>query len=207
ILGHLASWGVQGILCVQAYQYYLAFPKDRLFIKVLVYTVFTLEVVQSILMTRDAFDTFVLGFADVFALNKIRLLWFSVPILGAIVGSICRVFLIYRLYILSRSWVPTSLAIMLALVAAVTALLTGAQFVTAWTFNHIHEDKSYVLVGLWNGSSAACDIMIAACMVYYLLHQKADFKRTHARITSLIVVTVETGIITGWFCSSVFVSF
>ncbi|KAF9467739.1 hypothetical protein BDZ94DRAFT_900411 [Collybia nuda] len=197
LVAYLASWGFQGVLCVQVYQYYRAFPNDRPFLKILVYGVFTLEVVQTILVARDAFDTFVVGFADLTTLSNIRLLWLSFPVLGGIVGSMCRLFLIYRLHILSKSWVSTLSATILAVVTEVAAILTGVEFSTAGSFISTYgQRKTYIVIGLWGGSGAACDAFITASMVYYLLHQKAKFKRTRARIAFLIVTIVETGALT-----------
>lgn len=70
--------------CVNLDTYYIAFPRDRLFLKIIVYGVFILEFIQSILTTKDAFGTFANGLGNWIALSRVRLLWFSVPILGGI---------------------------------------------------------------------------------------------------------------------------
>ena len=64
--------------------YYLAFPKDRLYLKCLVYGVYVFESLQSILIIDALFRTFVTNFGDSQALDQVETLWLSVPILTAI---------------------------------------------------------------------------------------------------------------------------
>jgi hypothetical protein len=64
--------------------YYLAFPKDRLSTKCLVYGVYALEVVETILVTHDSFAAFGYGFGDISALTRIDFNWLSIPIMSGL---------------------------------------------------------------------------------------------------------------------------
>jgi len=67
--------------------FHLAFPKDPLRNKILVYTVFILELTQTIIITDSAFNVFAIGYGDFRYYNNIDIAWFSVPIitgLGAV---------------------------------------------------------------------------------------------------------------------------
>jgi len=64
--------------------YYLAFPLDRLYTKCLVYGIYLLEFVQSILIIEAGFRTFVNGFGDLEVLDQIKTQWLSIPVLTAI---------------------------------------------------------------------------------------------------------------------------
>lgn len=77
-------WKETDYLGVDTDTYYSAFPRDRVLLKVLVYGVFALEVIQTILTTRDAFGIFATGLRDLRALANVRLLWLSIPILGGV---------------------------------------------------------------------------------------------------------------------------
>ncbi|KAJ6503137.1 hypothetical protein DFH09DRAFT_1201808, partial [Mycena vulgaris] len=87
LIGTLLNWGLFGTLSVQVYLYYQAFPNDRLATKCLVYIVFTIDVVQTILITHDAFATFEYGFGDFSAVTKLRLDWVTIPIIGGLGNS------------------------------------------------------------------------------------------------------------------------
>ena len=64
--------------------YYLAFPNDALLKKLLVYAVYTVELVQTILVTRVAYTEFAAGFGKFEAINITSLLSLAVPILNSI---------------------------------------------------------------------------------------------------------------------------
>jgi hypothetical protein len=64
--------------------YYIAFPKDRWICKCLVYGVYTLETLQTIIITHDAFASFGLGFGSFEALDSIQFTCLSIPILSGI---------------------------------------------------------------------------------------------------------------------------
>ena len=69
--------------------YYLAFPNDQMYMKCLVYGVYILEFIQSILITEDGFRIFVSSFGDVEAIDQVNTAWLSVPILTAIGELYC----------------------------------------------------------------------------------------------------------------------
>jgi hypothetical protein len=64
--------------------YYLAFPNDRAYMKCLVYGIYTLEFIQSVLIIEYGFRIFVTSFGDIEAIDQLRTAWLSVPILTAI---------------------------------------------------------------------------------------------------------------------------
>lgn len=97
LLGYLFNWGLYGILSCQVcpYQYffqaqsfsenptdifYLVFPNDRRHVKLLVYGIYLMETIQTILITREAFDDYAQGFGNLDALDAQGLKPIAVPI-------------------------------------------------------------------------------------------------------------------------------
>lgn len=143
LLGYLFNWGLYGVVSVQVCAshillyplvltshsrlhnidyYYIAFPNDRLYCKILVYGVFLLESLQTVVITHDAFASFGAGFGSFKALDDIQFTCLSIPILSGIgkfiqglissrlliplygtVGCVVQMYYAYRIYILSRS--------------------------------------------------------------------------------------------------------
>ena len=60
-----------------------------MYLKCLIYGVYSLEFVQSVLIVDALFRTLVTGFGDVQALDHVETLWLSVPILTAISELSC----------------------------------------------------------------------------------------------------------------------
>lgn len=82
--------------------YHVKFPQDRLGHKLLVYLVFILEAVQTMLIAYDRYMTFVMEADDPLAQEAIRNTWFAVPLMDSISG-LSGVSAIYSL-IGSTSW-------------------------------------------------------------------------------------------------------
>ena len=114
--------------------YWTAFPSDQWHTKLLVYTLFVLDSLQSILLARDGFSIFAEGFGDMTRLNEIGLVWFTVPILAELgrfanygaysvvnalpstVSLIVECFFAYRIWVLyGRSpWIPAAVVVVWA---------------------------------------------------------------------------------------------
>lgn len=72
------------MLCHYPDTYYIAFPNDRIQLKLIVYATLLLETIQTVTLTRDAFDTFVTHLGDGDAIDKVRLTWLAIPVSGGL---------------------------------------------------------------------------------------------------------------------------
>ncbi|PBL04248.1 hypothetical protein ARMGADRAFT_1070725 [Armillaria gallica] len=196
VVAYLLHWGLFGTLPVQLYLYYLAFPKDRKFTKYLVYGIYIIEFVQTMLFTHDAFATFGYGFGDIEALTRVHFYWFTVPIMSAVVACVGQVFYAYRIFILSKSQIVPLFVICVSLTSSVAAIITGAYCFPADSITELNNRKMSVAAGIWCGASALCDIIIAICTTYYLMRSNTGFRRTRILVSKLIRLTIETGTVT-----------
>jgi hypothetical protein len=130
----------------------------------------------------------------------------------------------------------------MAICAVAAAIVTGGLVHSVKKFSMIVSDNNAKLLAMvvscnssgslsscplppliqkiWNASSAACDFLIAACMMYYvnpslvlnylsgsltpsqlLRHKSIPNSRTHNQVMRLIKIIIETGILTGWLKS------
>ncbi|PBK78958.1 hypothetical protein ARMGADRAFT_1093617, partial [Armillaria gallica] len=207
VVAYLLYWGLFGTLSVQLYLYYLAFPKDSKFTKYLVYGLYVVEFVQTILVTHDAFAVFWYGFGVLEPLTDVHFNWLAVPIMGAAAAFSGQCFYAYRIFILSRSRIVPTLIICVSLTSVVAAIITGVDSFHANDITKINDRKTSISVGIWCGSSALCDIVIATCMTYYLTCNNTGFRRTQVLITKLIRLTIETGSLTAVVALVIFILF
>ncbi|KAF8142933.1 hypothetical protein K438DRAFT_1634528, partial [Mycena galopus ATCC 62051] len=197
IVAYLLHWGLFGTLSIQLYLYYQAFPNDRLSNKCLVYGVYIVELAQTILVTHDAFSNFGYGFGNLSALTNMHFDWLTVPIMsGFAVACVGQSFYAYRVYILSKSKITPILIVAVSLTSMVGALITGAFSFIAGDITRLNNRRTSTAVGVWCAGSAACDILIATCMTYYLMKGGSGYRQTRVLISKLIRLTVETGSIT-----------
>ncbi|KAK0468773.1 hypothetical protein IW261DRAFT_1372803 [Armillaria novae-zelandiae] len=196
IIAYLLHWGLFGTLSVQLYLYYLAFPKDRKFIKYLVYGIYIIEFVETILFTHDAFAKFGYGFGDIEALIRMDFNWLAVPIMSGVIAFVGQVFYAYRIFILSKSRIVPVFIICVSLTSSVAAIITGAYCFPEENVTEINDQKMTVAVGIWCGASALCDIIISVCMTYYLMRSNPSFQHTRIMVSNIIRLTIETGTLT-----------
>ncbi|KAK0214051.1 hypothetical protein IW262DRAFT_293319 [Armillaria fumosa] len=196
IVGYLLQWGLFGTLSVQLYLYYLAFPKDRNSTKHLVYGIYIIEFVQTILFTHDAFAVFGYGFGDIEVLTRMHFNWLAIPIMSAVVAFVGQAFYAYRIFILSKSRIIPLFVICLSLISSVAAIVTGAYCFLEDSITELNNRRTSISIGFWCASSALCDIIIAICMTYYLMRSNTSFRRTRILVSKLIRLIIETGTMT-----------
>ncbi|KAK0483092.1 hypothetical protein EDD18DRAFT_1362064 [Armillaria luteobubalina] len=196
IVGYLLNWGLFGTLSIQLYLCYLAFPKDRKFTKYLVYGIYILELVQTILVTHDAFTVFGYGFGNLDAHTDVHSNWLVIPIMGGIAASVGQGFYAYRIFILSRSRTVFAFIIFVSLTSLVAAIIAGICSFQEGDIPNINDWRMSISIGISCAGYALCDIVIAICMTYYLIRRKTGFHQTQILVTKLIRLIIETGSLT-----------
>ncbi|KAF8963780.1 hypothetical protein BDZ97DRAFT_1819156 [Flammula alnicola] len=185
---------------MQVYLYYLAFPNDRPRNKALVYGAYILESTQTFLLTSSAFRSFAKGFGNPQVLDQVDILWFSVPIISGIVAFVAQSFYAYRISVLAQTKYIAALIMLFAFIQLAGAIANGIQAKQAVLFSHFLNN--FGTPGIWQGGSAACDIIVAVSMSYYLRRCDTGMKETQVLISRIIRLTMETGILTGTCISS-----
>ncbi|KAF8963770.1 hypothetical protein BDZ97DRAFT_2075663 [Flammula alnicola] len=196
LVGYILNWGLYGVLSMQVYLYYLAFPNDRPRNKALVYGAFLLESAQSFLFMTGAFRSFAKGFGNPQVLDQVDILWFSVPIMSGIVAFVAQSFYAHRISVLAQSKYIAAIIMLFAFIQLAGAIAIGIQAKQAVLFSHFLKTNSFVTAGIWEGGGAACDIIIAASMSYYLRRRDTGIKETQVLISRIIRLTIETGTLT-----------
>ncbi|KAG7090569.1 hypothetical protein E1B28_009676 [Marasmius oreades] len=166
LLGYLLNYGLHGVLTVQTYNYYNAFPNDPTKVKAVVYGVYILETIQTVMITWDAFQYFAFGFGDASVLSQENLVWFDGCIMDGAVAFVVQTYYAHRIHLLSKSKVLMGVIVLMALVQFGGAIATAAIGKMVGQFSN--RDKDFVAAGIWLGGSAACDIVIAVSMTYIL---------------------------------------
>ncbi|KJA27655.1 hypothetical protein HYPSUDRAFT_34768 [Hypholoma sublateritium FD-334 SS-4] len=194
----MANWILFGILWVQGYLYYVAFPKDPRLLKWIVFGLLLLETVQTMMWTQDTIEAFITTFTDPNVFNIVRTVWFSIPFLTGLIACISQGFYCYRIWALTRSKYAVTLISMLALGQFSAAIAVAVQTQRARLLTRLlSRNGSLASIGIWGACSFACDITIAVIMTYNLRKRSTAFKNTHRIIARLVRLTIEAGCVTG----------
>ncbi|KAF9451110.1 hypothetical protein P691DRAFT_757589 [Macrolepiota fuliginosa MF-IS2] len=198
LLGYIISLALHGVLTVQLYLYYAAFPRDSMVIKLLVYAVYLGETARSIVMAYDAYDIFAVGFTNRESLYAVHHIWFTCCVSNAILAFVVQILYAYRIKILSTSYtcgISIAFLSFVQLVGGVTAGV-GAKLVGNFEAHTTYEFVGYVVN---KAGAALCDILIAILMTYYLLRMRKNSRMAEDIITRIIRLVVEAGTMTSLF--------
>ncbi|KAF9527190.1 hypothetical protein CPB83DRAFT_935966, partial [Crepidotus variabilis] len=192
LIGYFLNWALFGVLSMQIYVYYLAFPHDRFWS----YSIYLLETIQTIMLTQSAFRMFAQGFGNLLYLDNFGTIWFSVPILSGIVAFMAQTLYAYRIKVLSRSSIIASVVFLLAVIQLGGGIASGIISKRAVFESKFIGAELYITTGIWNGCSALCDILIAACMTFYLVREDTGVTETRRMVRKIVRLAIETGSLT-----------
>ncbi|CAK5272697.1 unnamed protein product [Mycena citricolor] len=195
MLGICLTWGFMGLTLVQVYIYFTTFFQDPRGLKWLVFSLFILDVLQTVMVTADAFHWFVFGFGNMIQLNDTFLNSWDVPMLDGIISLIVQLFYCWRIYILRGSIVIPAAIGLVSLTQCVAGIVTAVKAHMLGQLSLISTEV--VEQTLWLVGGAVADVAIAAVLCYTLLTvRNAGFKRSHSIITRIVQMTVETNALT-----------
>ncbi|KAI1783603.1 hypothetical protein LXA43DRAFT_977057 [Ganoderma leucocontextum] len=190
------NWGLQGMLTIQVYVYYLLFPKDPASLRYLVYGMLVYEWIQTGLITQVAFDNFVYGYGDVATLTAFHNTWFSVTIMCSLTSGVVQCYFAYRTWILAHSVVITSVIVVFSIIQMCIGIAGGIML---RVIDPSAAEASHVtpVISTWLAGAAFVDVIIAISMTWLLWRAKSGIKTSDDMINTLIRLVVETGTLTG----------
>ncbi|KAF9442446.1 hypothetical protein P691DRAFT_779402 [Macrolepiota fuliginosa MF-IS2] len=206
LFGYCTDIFLYGILTVQTYLYYLAFPKDKWQVKSIVYFVYIVGAMQTAFALRDFYTLFCIEdtervlLSTAFGPHRFGFMWFTVPVSSALVAVVAQLFYAHRIYTIFRGKVITIIVSILAILQFACGI-TSAAIVYNPRGPDLSNLSSFVgrLVdgAAWGSVGAICDIVIAVYMSYSLSKQLARAPRTtQDLLTRIKRLVVETGIVT-----------
>ncbi|KAJ7218652.1 hypothetical protein GGX14DRAFT_695740 [Mycena pura] len=200
LAGTQGNWLLLGMLSLQVYKFHVCFPKEHRWIKALVYTLYTLEIVQTAVTSHFVYSLLVVGWGDPAVFSKLPWSSLAVPLFTGITSASVQTFFAWRIWTLKGEFLwaraVAVFIVMLALMQSLAALISDARFAVT---TQVSELQRLMLgVKVWLIGSAVCDVVITFTMLFILTQyrMKTPWKRTDSLITKLIYNTIETGAIT-----------
>ncbi|ESK91206.1 hypothetical protein Moror_2926 [Moniliophthora roreri MCA 2997] len=193
ILGYLLNWGLYGVLSVQVYIYWKAFPNDNLYSQALVYSLFLLETAQTIFLTHDAFQSLVFGFGKPDSLDIFHFLWLDTYLFDGLVALLVQTYYANRIRILlSGARVVPGVILLLSITQFFAAIVASQQIEKIERFSRYVDIPTPAPSLIWLGCAILADILIAVTMVYALSRYDTTFKETRNLVKRLTRLAMET---------------
>ncbi|KAJ7291648.1 hypothetical protein C8J57DRAFT_1705172 [Mycena rebaudengoi] len=199
-LGNAFNWMLMGTLMVQVYVYWRNFPKDRLGIKILVYAVFVVDLIQTAFGTHEAWWSAIKHWGNPAALQGAP--WTSViaiPITCGLISAVVQIFYAMRIWILKTTVIPRLLAALIISIALTQSLaaIVGSSVLEA-NLTQANLIRLHPVFVLWLSGSFVADIIIAGSMIWILQTAKprAWISPTESLLNRLIINSIQTGTVT-----------
>ncbi|PIL27264.1 hypothetical protein GSI_10409 [Ganoderma sinense ZZ0214-1] len=177
-----------------------------------VYMIFATEWLQTILITDDAFNKYALHYGDVNNLVKLRLAWFSVPVLGGIVSAAVQLYYARRIWLLSKSNVLAGVIAVLSLAQGAAGIASGILVKNRPASQASSQDKSLPAISVslryreYNAfvhadtpdqrrikGTPACSL---AQPTPQLLRTRTGLKHSDTMVMKLVRLVIESGTLT-----------
>ncbi|KAJ7112896.1 hypothetical protein C8R44DRAFT_881948 [Mycena epipterygia] len=194
-IGTILNWALLGALVIQLYNYYSYFRiTDRIFVKILVYSVATLEFCQTAFITHVVWQQVISQWGDFTVLATSPWTSSATPVLNGVVSAIVQCFFAWRIWVFEKQaygLVIAVIVVLIALMQCAAAIAVGVEF------SLLSRDLSRIgqlthAAETWLARSFVCDTIIAVALTIIRSYSKA----TYSLLNNLIVNTIETGAIT-----------
>ncbi|KAJ7618013.1 hypothetical protein FB45DRAFT_1103376 [Roridomyces roridus] len=191
LFGMFFNYALMGALSVQVYRYYCSFPNDRVVVKVLVFSIFAVQLLETGMMSYAGYTTFGSGYGTAPILNQATSTWLAEAVLPSLVITAVQFFYAYRLYSFSGSRIIRGAVILLSVIQLILLLFGGIYFRIHADFAQSPGQATALIIGL--SSSAACDLLISVSIAYYLRRGYVISTVMHGVVSRLVRYTIETG--------------
>ncbi|KAJ7202984.1 hypothetical protein B0H12DRAFT_489181 [Mycena haematopus] len=195
LIGVLFATFFQGVLTLQAYIYYESFPKDTVGLKLLVASVWVLDVAHLVLICQSCYHYLISSWGNSAALLvSTQELDLHLVFVG-MASAFCQGFFLSRIWTFSqKNWVLTGFLGAACLTAFALEAAMSAQISRVPSVKAFSSLTGEVVATL--GLSATVDLAIAAILVWYLQQGKTSFDRTSFVVARVVQYTVATGLAT-----------
>ncbi|KAF8701704.1 hypothetical protein AX14_000333, partial [Amanita brunnescens Koide BX004] len=179
-VGNVINLFLYGALTVQIYTYYVSFSKDRWPLKTIVYLIYVIETVYTILLTYG------LG-RLLLNLTLLRYYLILIPTCGGIVAFLTQAMYAYRLRVLGQlKCIPWCIMAMI-----VSELITVITVIAMLPVIGV-----YWVILPWASISLVIDVVVAGAMIWSLRKNTILSKRLKSKVTRLVHLIIGTGALT-----------
>ncbi|KAK1233527.1 hypothetical protein PQX77_003338 [Marasmius sp. AFHP31] len=215
LIGTFMNLILFGVLMMQTLNYYQAYSRDSLWIRILVRVpsrrprvvfpymtsssnqvayLFILETVNSAFSMANMYEALIAGFGSQEAVAKFPMLFLTQPILSVLIAFPIQLFFAWRVQIVTgTSWISAIIGL-LALTSCAGGIWTGVKVGVIKTF--IRKPELHTSALVWFLTSCVADVLITVSLVRSLSQRKTGFTATDSVIDKIIRTTVQTGMIT-----------
>lgn len=194
LLGGVFNTFLLGAIVVQCHFYFINFPRDRTWLKLLVSYLLVMNLLNTGFDIALVWHYTITKFGDFPATQRSMWLYTIEPVMTVMISTVTQAFYAWRITRLT-GWVWVGYSIAGSAIIQMCAGIGGSIGISIVTnFSMFHKFKTTLII--WLGLSAITDIVISAVLAWYLHKHRTGFPTTDHVISRLIRLTIQTGIVT-----------
>ncbi|KAH9931959.1 uncharacterized protein B0H18DRAFT_988893 [Fomitopsis serialis] len=196
-----------GVTTLQTIFYYSTYPRDALWIRVMVVFLWILDGLSLIMISYGLYTYLVIDYMDPFALEKFSRFYGAEPFSAATIAFVVHEFLVYRIWCLDNKFAP--LAVLLALLSAFScglSIYAAQKAVVHPSLAVVLEAKSWSVI-LGNSLASFIDIVITCTICLQLYRSRTGVAKTERMLQRLTLYTITTGLIPAMICLAELISY
>ncbi|KAL4250066.1 hypothetical protein ABKN59_004917 [Abortiporus biennis] len=197
-----------GIGCLQTFLYFMGIgKKDHIILRIMVACLWIFDILEIILGTMLIYRYVITNYANPFTLP---IIFWNLPaylILGGISDFFVRCIFIYRIWILSSTWLIQIALMIMNCVVLAFGLLISEKFKQLGNFLELDQIKWQFMIEFT--LIAVVDTLIALILCHLLWKRKTHVtsRRISSQINTLMIYTIQTGAFTSLFSIAVLVTY
>ncbi|KAF9027825.1 hypothetical protein BDZ89DRAFT_1133956 [Hymenopellis radicata] len=203
LIGGMFASLLSGAVVIQTIIYYKLYPSDLLNLKLVVLTIWILDIFHTSFIWVATWDYLIHHYGDFTRIDHIPWSIALTIVLTAILTFLVHCFFAHRIFRLSKkNWLLTAPILTLAVLRLGAACVTTAKMMQLHTYTEFKADFAVLGLHAGLGLSSAVDVIITGSLFFLLRTSRSltGAENLNHIIDSLILYAFETGFLT-WFVS------
>jgi Family of unknown function (DUF6534) len=194
LVGTFFSIFLSGILVVQCYNYFLYFPKDRKWMKVIVGYMLLSDMIHTGVECAITFQYLISLFGQNEAILFSTHLFSCIPLFTVAIATVAQCFFAWRVTRLTKSKLLGGAIGILAFIEFLGG--TGSTIGMVLVEDILEFEKFKGVVIVWFTSCVLCDSLISFSLCHYLSTHRTGLPTTDYLISRINRTTIQTGLVT-----------
>ncbi|KAJ7461323.1 hypothetical protein B0H11DRAFT_2285889 [Mycena galericulata] len=196
-IGFAVATTAYGICVLQCYLYFRNYPKDSIFLKMTVGSLWTLDTLSTIMVAHSLYTYFVLNFGNLAADAFIPWSFALENGFLTMVTIIAQCFYSWQIWSISNNVFVTGSIFLLAVTSCGLGLYITVHLFRFPAVATLSTHSFQSVSGPVQGTAGACDIAIMLALIYYLRsRRRSGIRTTEEMIDTLILYAMCRGIMT-----------
>ncbi|KIP06403.1 hypothetical protein PHLGIDRAFT_128315 [Phlebiopsis gigantea 11061_1 CR5-6] len=194
LVGTFLNIFLYGIMVTQCFLYYSTYPKDRIWMKLLVLFLLVADTLNCVFDIWWIYNVVITNFANLDALATGNWVFATDPAMVGIIATVVQLFFAWRVKVLTGNWWLVTFIV----ITGSTSFFGGIG--TAIAIHYVPQFEEFqkfrVVVIIWLIGAAICDSTITLSLTWHLRRHKTGFSGTDDLLNRIIRLTVQNGLIT-----------